>query len=187
MTHERRIYVLLTDTGTLFTRMIRMVTRFPLNHASIAFDRDLKEVYSFGRKNPHNPLIGGFVKENVYDEWFDNVDCAIFSCTVDSSVYYQMQEQMEWYERNQALYKYNLLGLFGVVFNKEIERTNAYFCSQFVASVFEKNGLALSDKTAGLITPGDIGQSKSLQLEYIGELRQYTSRIMSEPAFVKTA
>ncbi|UVI28740.1 hypothetical protein [Paenibacillus spongiae] len=187
MTHERRIYVLLTDTGTLFTRMIRMVTRFPLNHASIAFDSDLKQVYSFGRKNPNNPLIGGFVKENVYDEWFDNAQCAVFSCMVDANVYYQMQEQMEWYERNQEKYKYNLLGLFGVVFNKEIERSNAYFCSQFVATVFEKNGLALADKTAGLVTPGDICQSKSLQLEYIGVLRDYTSLVLNESSFVRTA
>lgn len=38
----------------------------PLNHVSIALDRELTEVYSFGRKQPDNPFIGGFVKEDIF-------------------------------------------------------------------------------------------------------------------------
>ena len=55
MTDERSIYILLTNTGTLFTRVIQTYTRAPYNHASISFDRELTELYSFGRKHPSNP------------------------------------------------------------------------------------------------------------------------------------
>lgn len=50
MSRDKEIYVLLTDTGTVLTKIIRSFTKDPLNHASIAFDQDLNEVYSFGRK-----------------------------------------------------------------------------------------------------------------------------------------
>ncbi|USK36883.1 hypothetical protein LIS77_13090 [Cytobacillus firmus] len=60
---NQKIYILLTDTGTLFTRLIKLYTKKPYNHASISIDPELKEVYSFGRKTAKNPFIGGFVKE----------------------------------------------------------------------------------------------------------------------------
>src|SRR5690554_467422 len=62
---EHHIYILLTDTGTLFARLIKRFTDAPYNHASIAFDAELKELFSFGRKNPTNPWDVGFVEENV--------------------------------------------------------------------------------------------------------------------------
>ena len=78
----KTIYIVLTDTGTLLSKAIGMYTRKDLNHASIAFDKQLTEMYSFGRKQRHNPFIGGFVKENAADGIFRTCDCAIFSCEV---------------------------------------------------------------------------------------------------------
>ncbi|MDU5946686.1 MAG: hypothetical protein E6Z15_06375, partial [Paenibacillus macerans] len=47
MDGERSVYILLTNTGTLFTRVIKGYTGAPYNHASISFDRELSELYSF--------------------------------------------------------------------------------------------------------------------------------------------
>ena len=46
----KKVYILLTDTGTLFTKSIKTYTKAPYNHASISFDVGLEELYSFGRK-----------------------------------------------------------------------------------------------------------------------------------------
>ncbi|MCM3651426.1 MULTISPECIES: hypothetical protein [Metabacillus] len=51
------IYIILTDTGTIFTNMIKMYTKQSLNHASISFTKNLSTTYSFGRKNVNNPFI----------------------------------------------------------------------------------------------------------------------------------
>ena len=53
---EKKIYILLTDTGTLFTNLIKLYTKKPYNHASISFDSKLSEVYSFGRKTARKPI-----------------------------------------------------------------------------------------------------------------------------------
>lgn len=85
MTDERSIYILLTNTGTLFTRVIQTYTKAPYNHASISFDRELTELYSFGRKHPSNPLNGGFVKEDIQTGTYSkypNTTCVIYELQV---------------------------------------------------------------------------------------------------------
>lgn len=54
------IYIVLTKTGTLLSKAIGMYTGKEMNHASIAFDEGLSEMYSFGRRQLNNPLSGGF-------------------------------------------------------------------------------------------------------------------------------
>src|SRR4051794_27373892 len=79
---DKKIYLLLTDTGTILTRLIKAYTKTPYNHVSIGFDPHLSEVYSFGRKTVHNPFIGGFVKEDVHSVLFQQADCALYSLSV---------------------------------------------------------------------------------------------------------
>ncbi|MDQ6420064.1 hypothetical protein RB620_11515 [Paenibacillus sp. LHD-117] len=173
MNRDKEIYVLLTDTGTVLTRIIRTFTKDPLNHASIAFDHDLNEVYSFGRKNPNNPFFGGFVREDVRDDFFLDAMCAVYRCTVSASVYTNLRNQVQHFEQNQDLYKYNLVGMLGVVFNIEWERKYSYFCSQFVATMFQRSGMNLVDKSPLLVTPGDLQHTPALELVYHGHLHGY--------------
>ncbi|MFS0723392.1 hypothetical protein [Paenibacillus sp. 1P07SE] len=167
---KKTVYILLSDTGTLFTRMIRLYTRQPLNHASIAFDADLREVYSFGRKSPGNPFIGGFIKEDLSNELFRKATCAVYSCRVSKRKYDQIRNYVRSFEQNPERYKYNLLGLFGVMLQVRVKRQHAFFCSQFVASAFEKSGVSLVPKCASLTTPADLERSPLLKLMFRGEL-----------------
>lgn len=176
MSKEVDVYILLTDTGTLFTKTIKLFTRDPLNHASIAFDSDLNEVYSFGRKNPSNPFFAGFVKEDVRDDFFEHSMCALYRCSISQDAYERIRTQISTMEKNRDLYKYNLLGMLGVMFNIEMKREYAYFCSQFVATVFEQGGVNLVDKSPLLVTPGDLVNTPMLELVYRGKLHSYTGR-----------
>ena len=92
---EKRVYVLLTDTGTIFTKMIKLYTRKTYNHASIAFDEDLTQVYSFGRKRSENPFIGGFVKENINEGLFKNATCAVYSLEINETDYEKMKQYIK--------------------------------------------------------------------------------------------
>ncbi|MFE5317967.1 hypothetical protein ACFQ88_04555 [Paenibacillus sp. NPDC056579] len=173
MKETHSIYVLLTDTGTLFTRLIRCFTGVEMNHASIAMDRELKEVYSFGRKQQNNPWIGGFVREDMTSRMFGQATCAVYRCTVSKAVYERIRSRIREIERNEHRYKYNFLGLFGVLLNMRIHRENAYFCSQFVASVLDESGVDISTKPACLVTPADIERAQPLREVYRGCLQKY--------------
>lgn len=180
MKDSRQIYVLLTDTGTLFTRLIRVFTRASLNHASIAFDQELKEVYSFGRKKPNNPLIGGFVKEDLSGELFNSAACAVYCCTVSDETYEQIRKHIQEIEKNEHQYKYNFIGLFGVLFKIRIRRKYAYFCSQFVATILQDNGVMVSSKLPMFVSPKDLEQAPVLHEVYRGCLQQYLHKLRSD-------
>ncbi|RDW19048.1 hypothetical protein CWR48_08335 [Oceanobacillus arenosus] len=167
---EKKIYLLLTDTGTLFTRTIKFYTKKPYNHASIAFDSELLETYSFGRKNPSNPFIGGFVKENVRTGLFQHAKCIILSCTVTEEQIKDLKQFMQQIALQKHCYKYNFLGLFAVLVNKPIQREKAFFCSEFVATVLHEVGIVQFRKPLSLITPDDLRQEGCFELVYKGSL-----------------
>lgn len=56
---DQKIYLLLTDTGSMLTRMRQTVYEEKYNHVSLAFDAELADTFSFGRKKANNPFIGG--------------------------------------------------------------------------------------------------------------------------------
>ncbi|WP_028546339.1 hypothetical protein [Paenibacillus taiwanensis] len=178
---QKRIYVLLTDTGTLFSQVIKMYTRHPLNHASVALDESLNEVFSFGRKGPANPFVGGFVRERVIGDLIRGESrltrCALYSCTVSPEMYNRFRSRIQDIERNEHQYKYNLLGLLGIALKIRIARKNAYFCSQFIASLFQECGLRLTSKEAEMVTPDDFRHCQALKLEFIGDLKDVVSSL----------
>ncbi|MCC3375063.1 hypothetical protein [Cohnella sp. REN36] len=167
------VYIVLTDTGTLFTRMIRLYTKAPMNHASLALDGDLEQVYSFGRRSPGNPFSAGFVKENLRGELFHQATCSVYQLDVSESAYNRLQRIIRRFQENEREYSYNLLGLATLMLNMPLERDRAYFCSQFVASALSRAGLPVTDKPASLVKPCDLAASPSLTLRYRGELQGY--------------
>lgn len=170
---NKEIYIVLTDTGTLLTRMIRLYTKLPLNHVSIAFDEELKEVYSFGRKRPHNPFIGGFVREDFNSVFFRQSPCAVYKCKVTADEYEKMKMRVRLVEEQKHQYRYNFIGLIGIIFNKEIKRRHAFFCSQFVATVLNECEKPLFDCPPVFIQPHHFMISERLELIYAGEMIGY--------------
>ncbi|MEF2964266.1 hypothetical protein V3851_00360 [Paenibacillus sp. M1] len=169
----KQIYIMLSNPNTVVAKMIGLYTRAPYNHASIAFDPELSEMYSFGRKHPLLPMFGGFVKENIHSRVFERATCALYSYSVDEGTYNEMRAYVRRFEENRDLYSYNYLGLLGVILNTELGGENSYFCSQFVSSVFQECGVKLLDKSAGLTTPDDFSTSSLLKLTFRGEMEIY--------------
>ena len=61
---NRQLYIVISQTGTLLSRILKQITGAEYNHASISLSRDLERMYSFGRRHPYNPFWGGFVIES---------------------------------------------------------------------------------------------------------------------------
>lgn len=174
---ERKVYLILSDTGTLFTRMIKLYTKKRYNHASLSFDPHLLEIYSFGRKKPRNPFIGGFVKECICTGLFKQADCAIYSSCISEEQYEKMLRFIKGIEERKELYRYNFLGLLAIPLNKTINREYAYFCSQFVASVLQEGQVIPFNKHPSHMTPHDLLQADSFQLIYQGTAEDFIDRM----------
>ena len=59
---ERVVYIVLTHTGTIPSRLIRIFTRYEYTHVSISLDRNLEHLYSFARKAKYNFFNAGFCR-----------------------------------------------------------------------------------------------------------------------------
>lgn len=176
MSQKIYVYILLTDTGTLFTKSIKKYTKAPYNHASISFNAELTEMYSFGRKNPNNPLNGGFVKEDIFTGTYSKypeTTCVIYKLEVTKREVDKMKRVLNVFIKNQKKFLYNLIGVLGVSLNEPVEFSNSYFCSQFVAEVLHRSGIRLWNKLPALVTPDDFRKCEALQFVYEGKLFDY--------------
>ncbi|MEI5906773.1 hypothetical protein WAK64_06840 [Bacillus spongiae] len=173
---KKKVYILLTDTGTLFTKSIKKYTKAPYNHASIAFDYELLELYSFGRKQPDNPLNGGFVKEDIFKgtySYYPNTTCVVYELTVSERQVEKMKRILNVFIKNRRKWSYNLLGVLGITLKEPVEISTSYFCSQFVAEILRRSGIQLWDKIPALVTPDDFRDHPDLHLLYEGYLFEY--------------
>ncbi|GGG15522.1 hypothetical protein GCM10007425_07260 [Lysinibacillus alkalisoli] len=169
---KKTIYIILTQTKTFLSRAIGMYTGKQMNHASIAFDDELHDMYSFGRLQLHNPLSGGFLREQAETGLFENARCMIYKVEVSTYQYLRMKEKVRYMHDNRDRYKYNFIGLFGVMFHKEVKRDRAYFCSQFVATILKMGGLEVRENPA-FMTPHCLSNLEYAEPVYEGSLADY--------------
>lgn len=170
------IYIVLTETGTLLSRIIKFYTQEKFSHVSIAFDSELNEMYSFGRKHESNPFIGGFVHEDPSSKLFYEANCAIYTCPVSKSQFDYLKEQIQFYKQRKEQYKYNFIGLFFVVCRLKLNRKNSFFCSQFISTLLERAGLSLEGKSPSFIIPTDLAKLPYVKLCYIGKMSCYINK-----------
>lgn len=173
---RNRVYIVLTDTGSVLTRAIKFFTKAPYNHVSISFDPTFKTLYSFGRKRPNNPFAGGFVEESFYEgtfKRFDKTSCMVLEMDIDEDIFERLMDNLEIFKSQSDIYHYNFIGLLGAAIGKQISRRNGYYCSHFVAQVMEDSDLKLWDIPAYLVRPNDFAEMAEFRIVYEGLVTEY--------------
>ena len=172
----KQIYIVLTHTGTILSRIIKTYTKDKFSHVSISLDVDLKQMYSFGRLNPYNPFMGGFVHEYIDKGTFKRFYKTVTSVrclNIRDEQYNKAEEIIKKFEREKDKYKFNVLGLFAAGFHKKIGKENSFYCAEFVKYVLEKSGIEI--QLPNVIKPEDFTRVDELKEIYSGLLRKYKS------------
>jgi hypothetical protein len=170
----KEIYIVLTYTGTILSKIIKGYTKDEFSHVSISLDIELKEMYSFGRLNPYNPFIGGFVQENMNKGTFKrfyNTRACIYSLEITEEQYENLKRNIKQIEKHKSNYKFNIIGLFAAGFRIKITREYYFYCAEFVKYVMEKSNICIILPNA--IKPEDFKRINGLQKIYNGLLRYY--------------
>lgn len=171
----KKIYIVLTHTGTNLSKIIKNWTKDEFSHVSIALDEDLDEMYSFGRLHPYNPVWAGLVHEKQNDgtfKRFKKTKAAIYSIEVEDDQYVIIRNTIYDMYKNRKKYKFNIIGLLAIGFNKSVKRDNWFYCAEFVKYVLDKAGvnLGLPNK---MIRPENFKYVENKDLEYYGLFRKY--------------
>lgn len=170
----KRIYIVLTHTGTLLSKVIKMYTKDEFSHVSIALDIELKQMYSFGRVNPYNPIIGGFVHEYINKGTFKRffkTKASIYSLEITNEQYQDIRNIIREFVNNKEKYKFNILGLFAAGFHKKISSEKSFYCAEFVKYVMDKAQIKI--KLPETVKPDDFKKIENLEKLYSGLLRKY--------------
>ena len=170
----KQIYLVLTDTGTALSKIIRIFMRDEYAHISLSLDRELRHMYSFGRLNPYNPFLGGFVHESMTRgtfKRFKNTKAKIVSLNVDEMQYKKLKNILKYTKQNRREFKFNVLGLFGIYFNFKRKKDKYFYCAEYIKYIIEYSDIDLN--LPEMIRPENFKEIKNSKIEYIGLLREY--------------
>ena len=131
-------------------------------------------MYSFGRVNPYNPFIGGFVHEGINHgtfKRFKNTHCQIYCLNVTRNEYKEIENLINKFLENKDKYKFNIWGMFLTRLNILYKKEDYYYCSEFVKYILENAKVNVN--LPSIIKPNDFQDIKELKLVYNGKLKAY--------------
>lgn len=176
---RKSIYIVVSQTGTVVSRLIRILTKAQYNHASISLDSELTRMYSFGRIFTHNPVLAGFVKENPKKGVFKkckNTKIKIMRIDVSPEVYESTEALLEDMYRNRRKYHYNYIGLLTAYWEKPFHIGNNFYCSEFVKEVLIRENIVDAKDFDEVVKPIDFLEIKDRQDVYEGYLKDYVKQ-----------
>ena len=172
----KSIYVVLSQTGTMFSRVLKLFTRAEYNHSSIAFDPTLTEMFSFGRLNPYNPIVGGFVKEGKdigTFKRFYKTKAKVLELTITDEQYDGLKNYLEDVGQHKKEYGYNYLGVLCGIVKKDHAPEKRFYCSQFVRTCLAKFNIQNANDLPKVVKPIDFLKLSDYKVVYVGLLRDF--------------
>ena len=172
----KKIYIVMTYTGTVLSYLIKNVTKTPYAHVSISLNENLRPMYSFGRLNPKTPIFAGFVEENINEGLYalrPNTMCRVYSLKVTKKQYDSLQKNIDIISDNRKKYSYDVKALVSVPLNRAKKRDYRYVCSHFVADMLSKSDINIFDVPPYEVIPNNFFSVEELVLEYEGLLSKY--------------
>lgn len=174
---QEHIYVVLSATPTKFGGLIRKIIKQNYNHASLAFDKELERLFSFGRKQHKVPIVAGLVKE--YPERFslkkaDNVQVCIFEIDVTKEQYEMSQKRLSEIFLDEEEYLYNLFSVLTYPVFHGFSTYKAFSCVEFVIHMLEYIGIEMpGEKKRYEYTPEELRGILPGQVIFEGNLLDY--------------
>ncbi len=136
---KREVFIVFSQTNTHMGKIIRTLTNNFYNHVSIALEKELKTMYSFGRYHINSPLAGGFIMENParYLLYSKDVNIKICSVTLDELAYTRAQQKIFLFMEDKNTAIYNSFSAITSLFHKKLNIENAYTCIEFVTDLLD--------------------------------------------------
>ena len=142
--YNKYVYIVISQTGTILSRILKAFTHREYNHASISLKDDLSVMYSFGRKYPYNPFLGRFVIESPNFgtfKRFADTKILLLKVYMGDEEYQCLSSLLGSMLENPRDYKYNYLGLYCAAVNICHKSPNRYYCSEFVKELLVRSNV----------------------------------------------
>ncbi len=170
------IYIVLSQTGTILSRIVNFFTHAEYCHSSISLDSRLCEMYSFGRMNPYNPVWGGLVRESpdygTFKRFYKST-ALLLRFSVEDEKYDEIKRALEDMYARRGEYGYNYLGLFLAAVNKKHVSKNRFYCSEFVHYIMSEHGVYDKALIPEIVHPIDFYKAFKDKEVYRGKISDF--------------
>lgn len=177
------VYIVLTRTGTFFSKIIGLATGKRYTHVSIADDLMLAHMYSFCRDRKESPLPANFNREDILTEVFGackTIPSEVYRVPVTDEQMSRYHDVIRHFILNREKYSYDLGALVSMALHIPYKMRNKFVCSVWVGFVLGKSGIEHDiKKHPSLIEPEDFRSINNAELIYIGDLKKYREYISS--------
>lgn len=181
----KTLYILLTRTSTILSRIVHLITADDYTHVSLAFNESLRPLYSSSRKNGRTLFPAGPCKERLnkgYWKSHRNVPCAVYKLEVSEEVYEMAKKEVDKIMVKSHEYHFNIIGLILCRLNIAYNRERNYFCSQFVSEILSRSKALELPKESSLMRPSDYMQLPELVCCFKGRLNEFQREIYCKKA-----
>ena len=178
------LYVMISQTPTKIGRIIRTFGRVQYNHSSLSLDPELKNLYSFARRQYNNVMVGNLVHETIRRYTLGSVKevpVAIFKIPVTLGQYFEVKHEITRIQ-NDTRYRYNFFSDISYPITGGFETDKAYSCCEFVLHILERVGV-YTDKKHYNFRPDDFSEMLKDYLYYEGNLLDYVPDDIEDPDF----
>lgn len=173
---EKKIYIVVTQTGTVLSRILKQITGAKYNHSSISPYADLHLMYSFGRKNAYNPFFGGFVTESVRFGTFKRfykTQAQVVEISVSAEQYAAICSTLEEMVQERKKYHYNYWGLYLAALRISHSKPDCYYCSEFVKEMLVHHAVVGAEDLPVITQPIHFLDIPAAETVYCGKLHDY--------------
>ena len=170
----KKVYIVLTHTKTILSRLIKEFTKCEFSHVSISLDVDLNKMYSFGRLNAYNPFFAGFVHEYINKGTFKRfykTKTKVYSLNVTDEEYAKIENTINQIKAEKEKYKFNIIGLVAAGVHKKIGNDHSFYCAEFVKYVLENAGIKTN--LPEIVKPEHFESLEDINEIYYGLLKKY--------------
>lgn len=177
--NESYIYIIFVKTNTLLSRSIGAITKSAYTHVALSLDDNFKNLYTFGRLRPSNPFFAGLTVENFHTGVYQRspyCPSLIYKIAVSEEQLKKLTKELDKYYSSDIKYRYNFLGLFAVLMDKQWKREHHYFCSEFVTELLASSDIWHSPKAPELTKPSDLIHINNKEIFYKGYTADFSSK-----------
>lgn len=175
--NKKSIYIVLSQSGAMFSKLLKIFTGAEFNHVSISLDSSLKDMYSFARLRPYNPFVSGFVEEGKDKGTFKRfvkTKALVMELKISKEKYDHLKYFIDYMIEHKNEFKYNYLGIIYAIFKKDYSPTKKFYCSQFVRACLDSFEIENVSTLPKIIKPIDFLKLNNTKIIYKGLLKNYS-------------
>ena len=161
----KKVYILMVRyPGPMADWMVKH-TGFDYTHVTIGLEEDLNTFYSFFKKGFFIEKITRYRKPGR-----EPFPCILFEVDVSKKEYRRVKKMLLANAARKKFLRYTNRSLVTCFLGIPWKIPDHYFCSEFVAEVIQKTGIAWLPKHCALVLPHDIYKLPELKLIFTGNV-----------------